>query len=73
MTVLEYELGDAKSSGSILELGLTFRADNVSVYTVLDKGLRDLEDMCDVVIEKFEAAREDFHKSKSGDTEMADA
>jgi DNA-directed RNA polymerase I and III subunit RPAC2 len=27
------------------------------VYSVLDKGLKDLEDMCDVITEKFEEAR----------------
>ncbi|KAF2650018.1 RBP11-like subunits of RNA polymerase [Lophiostoma macrostomum CBS 122681] len=31
--------------------------DGVSVYSVLDKGLRDLEEMCDVITEKFEEAR----------------
>jgi DNA-directed RNA polymerase I and III subunit RPAC2 len=44
----------------------------VSVYTVLEKGLRDLEDMCDVVIDKFEAARAEF-KAKNADAEMRDA
>ncbi|KAF2275275.1 RBP11-like subunits of RNA polymerase [Westerdykella ornata] len=51
--------------------------DNVSVYSVLEKGLRDLEDMCDVVIDKFSAARAEF-RAKQGaaggaDTEMVDA
>ncbi|KAF2750311.1 DNA-directed RNA polymerase I and III polypeptide [Sporormia fimetaria CBS 119925] len=46
--------------------------DNVSVYTVLEKGLKDLEDLCDVVIDKFTVAREDF-KSGGQDTEMRDA
>jgi len=34
--------------------------DNVSVYQVLDKGLEDLMNMCDVVTDKFTASREDF-------------
>lgn len=34
--------------------------DNVSVYTVLEKGLEDLMDMCDVVEEKFTVARDEF-------------
>jgi len=34
--------------------------DNVSVYTVLEKGLEDLMAMCDVVEEKFTIARDDF-------------
>ncbi|KAI8940624.1 RNA polymerase subunit AC19 [Plenodomus lindquistii] len=34
--------------------------DNVSVYTVLEKGLDDLMAMCDVVEEKFTIARDDF-------------
>lgn len=34
--------------------------DGVSVYEVLDKGLKDLMDMCDVVEEKFIASRDEF-------------
>lgn len=34
--------------------------DGVSVYAVLEKGLQDLMDMCDIVEDKFRAAREDF-------------
>jgi len=34
--------------------------DNVSVYQVLDKGLEDLMNMCDVVTDKFTASREEF-------------
>ncbi|KAH9872951.1 RNA polymerase subunit AC19 [Plenodomus biglobosus] len=34
--------------------------DNVSVYTVLEKGLEDLMAMCDVVEEKFTIARDEF-------------
>lgn len=34
--------------------------DNVSVYEVLEKGLKDLEDMCDVVIDKFVETRQEF-------------
>ncbi|KAF2755834.1 RBP11-like subunits of RNA polymerase [Pseudovirgaria hyperparasitica] len=36
--------------------------DNASVYDVLDKGLVDLMDLCDVVQEKFEIVRDDFKK-----------
>jgi DNA-directed RNA polymerase I and III subunit RPAC2 len=35
-------------------------ADGVNAQDVLEKGLRDLVDLCDVVIEKFETAKEDF-------------
>ncbi|KAH7117150.1 putative DNA-directed RNA polymerases I and III 16 kDa polypeptide [Dendryphion nanum] len=35
--------------------------DGVSVYDVLEKGLKDLEDLCDVVLDKFSVAREEFH------------
>lgn len=34
------------------------REDEVSVYDVLEKGLSDLMDVCDVVLEKFEEAVE---------------
>ncbi|KAF2624035.1 RBP11-like subunits of RNA polymerase [Macroventuria anomochaeta] len=34
--------------------------DNVSVYQVLEKGLEDLMNMCDVVTEKFTVSREEF-------------
>jgi DNA-directed RNA polymerase I and III subunit RPAC2 len=33
----------------------------VNVQDVLEKGLNDLMDLCDVVIEKFEDAQKDFH------------
>lgn len=36
------------------------RTDNVSVYQVLEKGLEDLMNMCDVVTEKFTVSREEF-------------
>jgi hypothetical protein len=54
------------------------KTDNVSVYTVLEKGLQDLESLCDVVIDKFSAARaeEQAKKASSGnatDAEMVDA
>lgn len=35
-------------------------ADNVSVYQVLEKGLEDLMNMCDVVTEKFTISRDEF-------------
>lgn len=34
--------------------------DGVSVYTVLEKGLDDLMNLCDVVEEKFTIARDEF-------------
>ncbi|KZM19331.1 RNA polymerase subunit AC19 [Ascochyta rabiei] len=34
--------------------------DNVSVYQVLEKGLEDLMNMCDVVTDKFTVERESF-------------
>jgi DNA-directed RNA polymerase I and III subunit RPAC2 len=34
--------------------------DNVSVYQVLEKGLEDLMNMCDVVTEKFTISRDEF-------------
>ncbi|KAF2768715.1 RBP11-like subunits of RNA polymerase [Teratosphaeria nubilosa] len=37
--------------------------DGVSVYEVLRKGLKDLADLCDVVEEKFTAARDDFNET----------
>lgn len=39
-------------------------ADGVSVYEVLRKGLEDLADLCDVVEDKFIAARDDFDASQ---------
>ncbi|KAF2474043.1 RBP11-like subunits of RNA polymerase [Lindgomyces ingoldianus] len=35
--------------------------DGVNVYAVLEKGLEDLMDLCDVVIDKFTIARDDFN------------
>lgn len=40
---------------------LTAETDEVSVYDVLEKGLQDLADLCDVVIDKFTIAREEFN------------
>lgn len=37
--------------------------DGVNVQDVLEKGLKDLMDLCDVVIEKFEDARRDFQEN----------
>ena len=34
---------------------------DANVYDVLDKGLNDLMDLCDVVTEKFTVARDDFN------------
>ncbi|KAL1608285.1 RNA polymerase subunit AC19 [Paraconiothyrium brasiliense] len=38
--------------------------DNVDVFDILDKGLQDLMDMCDVVTEKFTIAREEFRNNQ---------
>ena len=40
-------------------------ADNVSVYDVLEKGLNDLMDLCDVVMDKFTIARDEFAARES--------
>ena len=40
-------------------------ADNVSVYDVLEKGLNDLMDLCDVVMDKFTIARDEFTARES--------
>ncbi|KAF2219752.1 DNA-directed RNA polymerase [Elsinoe ampelina] len=34
--------------------------DDVSVYDVLEQGLQDLADLCDVVIEKFTESRDEY-------------
>ena len=41
-------------------------ADNVSVFDVLRKGLQDLADLCDVVEDKFTAARDEFNAANPG-------
>jgi len=33
---------------------------------VLEKGLDDLMDLCDVVMDKFTVARDDFNAAKAG-------
>lgn len=38
--------------------------DGVSVYEVLRKGLEDLGDLCDVIEDKFIAARDEFDASQ---------
>jgi len=38
-------------------------ADDVNVQDVLEKGLSDLMDLCDVVIEKFEDAQRDYEEN----------
>lgn len=42
---------------------LTVSEDEVNAQAVLEKGLSDLADLCDVVLEKFEAAVAD-HENK---------
>lgn len=34
-----------------------------NVHDVLEKGLNDLIDLCDIVVDKFEAARDEHHSS----------
>ncbi|EEQ32617.1 RNA polymerase subunit AC19 [Microsporum canis] len=38
--------------------------DSTNVFTVLEKGLSDLMDLCDVVTEKFTLSRDNFEASK---------
>ncbi|GBF64336.1 DNA-directed RNA polymerases I and III subunit [Trichophyton mentagrophytes] len=38
--------------------------DSTNVFTVLEKGLSDLMDLCDVVTEKFTLSRDAFEASK---------
>ncbi|KAL1625861.1 RNA polymerase subunit AC19 [Neofusicoccum ribis] len=38
--------------------------DDVSVYDVLEQGLDDLAELCDVVIDKFTVARDEFNTRK---------
>lgn len=39
-------------------------ADDISVYDVLEQGLDDLAELCDVVIDKFTVARDEFNARK---------
>jgi DNA-directed RNA polymerase I and III subunit RPAC2 len=39
--------------------------DEVNVYDVLEKGLNDLMDLCDVVVDKFTISRDEFNASKA--------
>ncbi|KEQ96985.1 hypothetical protein AUEXF2481DRAFT_38386 [Aureobasidium subglaciale EXF-2481] len=39
--------------------------DEVNVYDVLEKGLNDLMDLCDVVVDKFTVSRDAFNASKT--------
>jgi len=53
--------------GIYLWLTNRFCTDKINVHDVLEKGLDDLSDLCDVVIEKFTAARDEYHaKTKTG-------
>ena len=36
--------------------------EGTTVYDALEKGLEDLKDLCDVVLEKFVAARDEFNQ-----------
>jgi DNA-directed RNA polymerase I and III subunit RPAC2 len=38
--------------------------DGANVHDILEKGLQDLMDMCDVVTEKFTIARDEFRADK---------
>jgi len=55
--------GEYWQSADNSRLALTIVPDKVNVQDVLEKGLDDLSDLCDVVIEKFEAARDEYHKT----------
>ncbi|KAI5259312.1 DNA-directed RNA polymerase I and III 14 KDA polypeptide [Aureobasidium subglaciale] len=39
--------------------------DEVNVYDILEKGLNDLMDLCDVVVDKFTVSRDAFNASKT--------
>ncbi|CAD0087242.1 unnamed protein product, partial [Aureobasidium vineae] len=39
--------------------------DEVNVYDVLEKGLNDLMNLCDVVVDKFTVSRDAFNASKA--------
>jgi len=39
--------------------------DSTDVFEVLEKGLDDLKDLCDVVMEKFTAAKAEFEMNKT--------
>ncbi|THY64359.1 DNA-directed RNA polymerase I and III 14 KDA polypeptide [Aureobasidium pullulans] len=39
--------------------------DEVNVYDVLEKGLNDLMDLCDMVVDKFTVSRDAFNASKT--------
>jgi len=53
----------------ICKLQLTACEDGVPIFDVLEKGLKDLADLCNVVTEKFTVARDGF--PKSAPTEIA--
>ena len=55
--------------GMIYKPQLTACEDGVPIFDVLEKGLKDLADLCDVVTEKFTVARDGF--PKSAPTEIA--
>ncbi|KAH0373265.1 hypothetical protein KCU65_g630, partial [Aureobasidium melanogenum] len=42
-----------------------YSTDEVNVYDVLEKGLNDLMDLCDVVVDKFTVSRDAFNASKA--------
>jgi hypothetical protein len=52
---------DVRTVSSLIQL----IPDDVNVQDVLEKGLNDLMDLCDVVIDKFTIAREEFHLNKA--------
>ena len=43
-------------------------ADEQNVYDVLEKGLSDLADLCDVVVDKFTIARDGFNEVHRGES-----
>ena len=46
----------------------TFHTDGTSVYDALEKGFDDLMGLCDVVIDNFMVARDDWNATKKNRT-----
>ena len=53
--------GTVRSCLSSTQAPILIEVDDVSVFEVLRKGLDDLADLCDVVEDKFTAARDEFN------------
>lgn len=48
------------TSRHFLDTFADLNVDNVSAEAVLDKGLQDLMDMCDIIEDKFREASDDY-------------